>query len=93
LPEERCPNLRRTVFKTEVKVAGGGPREVRYLAFDPEPGKSLFEQVFDLSIELTDSNRTRDGVRLARIIHARQYIGPRKAFAEIFMRVQLNVYP
>ena len=68
-----------------------GPRDVGDFALDPESGKTALEQFLGLPIELTDCDRARDGVRLARIIHVCQYIGARIAFAEKIIGVQLTV--
>ena len=91
LAKKCCPDLRGFVFQREIHVPGGGSRKVGDLAFNPKPRQTLLEQSLGLTIELTDCYRGREGIRLARIFHAREYIGPCPAFAEIFMRVQWSV--
>jgi hypothetical protein len=72
-------------------VPGGGSRDVGDLAFNPKPRETLLEQSFGLTIELTDCYRGREGIRLARIFHAREYIGGCPAFAENLIGVQWSV--
>src|SRR5690606_2663397 len=51
LPEHGAANLRGLILQREVPVAGGGARQVRHLAFDPERRQAALEQHPSLAIE------------------------------------------
>lgn len=64
--EKGAGDLGLRVFEAEVKMAGGGAREVGDFAFDPDAGEVVFEEVADGLVEFADGVGVVAGMHVGR---------------------------